>query len=149
MPWLPSVVWLVLLILFALVEAATVGLVSIWFAAGSLAALLSTFFTDSVWLQSGIFLVVSAVTLALVRPLAGKYFTPKRVATNADRAIGKEAVVTEDIDNLKGQGAVQVSGIVWTARSLAEDPIPAGTTVTVRRIDGVKLIVAPAETGKE
>ena len=73
--WLPSVIWLALLILFAVVEAATVGLVSIWFAAGALAGLLSTFFTDNVWLQVGVFLVVSAVTLALARPLARKFFT--------------------------------------------------------------------------
>lgn len=145
MPWLPSVVWLGLLILFALVEAATVGLISIWFAAGALVALLSTFFTDSVWIQIGIFLVVSAVALALMRPLAGKYMTTKNVATNADRAIGKEAVVTEEIDNLKGQGAVAVCGVTWTARSDDDRVIPAGETVTVLRIEGVKLFVAPVQ----
>lgn len=145
MPWLPSVVWLGLLILFALVEAATVGLISIWFAAGALVALLSTFFTDSVWIQIGIFLVVSAVALALMRPLAGKYMTPKNVATNADRAIGKEAVVTEEIDNLKGKGAVAVCGVTWTARSDDDRVIPAGETVTVLRIEGVKLFVAPVQ----
>lgn len=146
MPWLPSVVWLGLLILFALVEAATVGLISIWFAAGALVALLSTFFTDSVWIQIGIFLVVSAVALALMRPLASKYISPKNnEATNADRAIGKEAVVTEEIDNLKGQGAVAVCGVTWTARSNDDRVIPAGETVTVLRIEGVKLFVAPVQ----
>ena len=93
----------------------------------------------------GIFLVVAAVALALMRPLAGKYMTPKNVATNADRAIGKEAVVTEEIDNLKGQGAVAVCGVTWTARSDDDRVIPAGETVTVLRIEGVKLFVAPVQ----
>ena len=149
MPWLPSVVWLILLILFAIAEAATVGLVSIWFAAGALVALLSTFFTANIWLQAGIFLAVSAVTLALVRPLAGKYVTPARVATNADRVIGREAVVTEAIDNRAETGAVKVLGTVWTARSTSEEPIPENATVTVERIEGVKLFVTPAKTKKE
>lgn len=152
MPWLPSVVWLILLILFAVAEAATVGLVSIWFAAGALVALLSTFFTTNIWLQAGIFLAVSAVTLALVRPLAKRYATPERVATNADRVIGRQAVVTEEIDNRAETGAVKVLGTVWTARSTAGETIPSGRSVTVDRIEGVKLFVTstvPAQTEKE
>ncbi|MEA4955080.1 MAG: NfeD family protein [Pseudoflavonifractor sp.] len=149
MPWLPSVIWLALLIMFALAEAATVGLVSIWFAAGSLVALLSTFFTDSIWVQITIFLAVSAATLAVARPLARKYLTPEQVATNADRVIGREAVVTEEIDNLKGCGAVSVGGITWTARSDSGDVISVGKTVKALRIEGVKLFVTPVPTGKE
>ena len=149
MPWLPSVIWLALLIMFALAEAATVGLVSIWFAAGSLVALLSTFFTDSIWVQITIFLAVSAATLAVVRPLARKYLTPEQVATNADRVIGREAVVTEEIDNLKGCGAVSVGGITWTARSDSGDVISVGKPVKALRIEGVKLFVTPVPTGKE
>lgn len=149
MPWLPSTVWLALLIVFGLAEAATVGLVSIWFAAGSLTALLSTFFTDNIWLQITIFLVVSAITLAVVRPLARKYLTPKHIFTNADRVIDREAVVIEEIDNLKGCGAVSVGGVTWTARSDSGKIIPTGETVKVLRIEGVKLFVAPADTGKE
>lgn len=149
MPWLSSVVWLALLVVFGLAEAATVGLVSIWFAAGALAALLSTFFTDSVWVQTAVFLVVSAAALAGVRPLARKYLTPRQVATNADRVIGREAVVTEEIDNLRGCGAVSVGGVVWTARSDSGDIIPAGETVQALRIEGVKLFVAPVLIGKE
>lgn len=147
--WLPSVIWLALLILFAVVEAATVGLVSIWFAAGALAGLLSTFFTDNVWLQVGVFLVVSAVTLALARPLARKFFTPKQIHTNADRVIGREAVVSEAIDDLRGTGAVKVGGTEWTARTEAPQSIPLGAVVKVLRIEGVKLIVAPVQDGKE
>lgn len=147
MPWLPSVVWLALLVVFAIVEAVTVGLVSVWFAAGALVALLSTFFTGNIWIQIFLFVLVSAVTLVALRPLAKKYVTPKEVPTNADRVIGQEAVVTEDIDNLKATGAVKIFGVLWTARGEEDTPIPVGSTVTVREIDGVKLIVTPKKAG--
>lgn len=149
MPWLASVVWLVLLILFAVIEALTVGLVSVWFAAGALVALLSTYFTANIWAQITLFLLVSILTMAVLRPLARKYVLPKIVPTNADRVIGQEAVVTEGIDNLAGKGAVVVFGVAWTARSEDGSPIPEGTTVTVNRIEGVKLFVTPAQYGKE
>ena len=149
MPWLPRVIWLVLLILFAIVEGATVGLVSIWFAAGALVALLTTFFTANIWIQITLFLLVSLVTMVIVRPLARKYVFPTVVPTNADRVIGHQAVVTEDIDNLSAKGVAVVFGVAWTARSETGDPIPKGTTVLVKRIDGVKLFVAPVQNGKE
>ncbi len=143
MPWLPSVVWLVLLVFFAVVEALTVGLVSVWFAAGALVALLATFFTTNIWLQIALFLLVSILTMAILRPLARKYVLPTVVPTNADRVIGRQAVVTEAIDNLNGKGTVVVFGVAWTARSEDDTPIPEGATVTIKRIDGVKLFVAP------
>lgn len=143
MPWLPSVVWLALLVLFAIAEAVTVGLVSVWFAAGALVALLATFFTSNIWLQIFLFLAVSAVAMAVLRPLARRYVLPTVVPTNADRVIGRQAVVTEAIDNLNGKGAVVVFGVAWTARSEDGAPIPEGTTVTVNRIEGVKLFVTP------
>ncbi len=144
MPWLPSVVWLCLLVFFAITEAVTVGLVSVWFAAGALVALLGTFFTSNIWIQIFLFLLVSCVTMAVLRPLARKYVLPTVVPTNADRVIGRQAVVTEAIDNLNGKGAVVVFGVAWTARSEDGTPIAEGTTVTVNRIEGVKLFVSPA-----
>ena len=149
MPWLPRVIWLVLLILFAIVEGVSVGLVSIWFAAGALVALLTTFFTANIWIQITLFLLVSLITMVILRPLARKYVFPTVVPTNADRVIGHEAVVTEDIDNLTGKGVAVVFGVAWTARSETGAPIPKGTTVTVRRIEGVKLFVAPVQNRKE
>ena len=141
MPWLPSAIWLVLLVAFAVVEALTVGLVSVWFAAGALAALLCSFFTGNIWIQISLFLAVSLVALAILRPLARKYALPTVVPTNADRVIGRQAVVTEAIDNLNGTGVVVVFGVAWTARSEDGTPIPKGSTVTVKRIEGVKLFV--------
>ena len=139
-----SSLWLILLVVFALAEAATVTLVSIWFAACALVALLVSLVTDNLVIQILAFLVVSALCMALVRPLTRKYFTARASATNLDRLIGTDAVVTETIDNLAATGTVQLDGVIWTARSVADAPIPAGTRVVVREIQGVKLLVEPA-----
>ena len=149
MSWLPSAVWLGLLILFAVAEAATVALVSIWFAAGAMVALLATIVTDDIWIQIFLFVIVSAVTMAVVRPLAKKHVFPHRVPTNADRVIGREGVITQAVDNLASAGVVVVAGMAWTARSDSGAGIPEGTVVTVKRIEGVKLFVAPVPERKE
>ncbi len=135
------ILWLIILVVFGLLEAATVSLVSIWFAGGALIALLVSLFSDSLLAQCIVFLAVSALCLALVRPIAKTHFSPRLHPTNADRFIGEEAVVTETIDNLSASGQAKISGQVWTARSETDEPIPLGTTVTVLRIEGVKLIV--------
>lgn len=136
-----KLIWLGLLILFAIGEAVTVGLTSIWFAAGALAALLCALLGGPLWLQVTLFIVVSALSLLAIRPVAQKYFNSKVEPTNADRVIGTEAVVTEAIDNLQGTGAVRIGGIVWSARSAVEESIPEGTLVRVLRIEGVKVFV--------
>lgn len=136
-----KLVWLVLLLIFAAGEAATVGLTSIWFAAGSLAALIAALLGGALWIQITLFLAVSLLCLAAVRPLAKRHLNNKVEHTNADRAIGQEALVTEDIDNIHGKGAVVIRGVTWTARSQDDDPIPAGTLVKVLRIEGVKVYV--------
>ena len=141
--------WIAALVVFIVVEAVSVGLVSIWFALGSVAALICAMLHGPIWLQILWFVAVSAVTLYFTRPLVKKYVNAKSVATNADRNIGRHAVVTERIDNLSSTGAVQLDGVAWTARSVSDDePIEKGTTVTVREIRGVKLVVEPAETGR-
>ena len=139
-----TTVWVVLIVVFLVVEGATAGLTSIWFAAGALAALAAVFLDASVWLQIAVFLVVSVIALIATRPLAKKYVNKKAEPTNADKVIGGNAAVTERIDNFAGTGAVTVSGRLWTARSATDEPIEAGTLTVVRRIEGVKLIVEPA-----
>lgn len=141
-----TTLWLIVMVLFLVVEAVTVGLVCIWFAAGALAALLCAIFGGGVWLQVVLFLVVSAVTLYFTRPLVKKYVNAKVEPTNADIVIGKECRVTETIDNIEGTVAVYVDGKTWTARSENDETIQTGTLVTALRIDGVKLIVAVPET---
>ena len=139
-----SVVWLVLMVLLFIIEAATAGLTVIWFALGALAALIAALFGAQIWLQVLWFLVVSIATLWFTRPLALKYLNGRSVATNADRVVGREGVVCEDIDNLAGTGAVKLDGKEWTARSDSGANIPSGSVVKVRRIEGVKLIVDAA-----
>ncbi|MDY3080262.1 MAG: NfeD family protein [Oscillospiraceae bacterium] len=140
-----TTLWLIVMVLFLMVEAATVGLVCIWFAVGALAALIAALLGAEIWLQIVLFLVVSAVALYFTRPLAKKYVNAKVEPTNADMVIGKECRVTEAIDNIAGTGAVYVDGKTWTARSESDEVIPEGTLVTARSIDGVKLIVAALE----
>ena len=140
-----AAVWLVVMILLLIVEAVVPGLISLWFAIGALAALLSAICGAQLWLQVTWFLLVSILTLVLTRPLAKKYINAKIQPTNADMMIGKECYVTKDIDNILGQGEVTVRGRVWTARSEADSvKIPAGSTASVVRIEGVKLIVSVA-----
>ena len=134
--------WVAALVVFLIVEAVTAGLVSIWFVFGSLVALICAALGAAVWLQIFWFVIVSVATLVLTRPLVKRYVDSRSVATNADRSIGRAAVVTERIDNLAATGAVKLDGVVWTARSTDDAvAIETGERVTVRAIDGVKLIV--------
>lgn len=144
----PSICWLIALVALAVLEGVTVTLVSLWFALGALAALITSFFVDNIWIQFAVFLVVSLATLLVIRPLTRRYVTPSQVATNADRAVGAEGIVIQAIDNRKAQGQVTVSGAVWTARSESEEVIPQGAQVRVLRIEGVKLIVTRADQGQ-
>lgn len=140
------IVWLVAMIVLLIVEAIVPGLVSIWFAIGALAALVSALLGAPLWLQMVWFLVVSVVALALTRPLVKKYVNGRVQPTNADALIGRDCVVTEDIDNIAGIGAVKVDGKVWTARSVDDNlRFQAGSIVTAVRIEGVKLIVTERE----
>ena len=137
-------IWVALLATFIIIEASTAQLLTIWFAVGSFAALVSTFITDNIVAQVIVFVVVSAIALVVTRPLVKKMTKATKQPTNADMYIGKEAIVTEDINNLEAKGLVKVGGSVWTARTEVDNfTIPAGSHVTVIKIEGVKLIVRP------
>ena len=140
---LMQIIWLILLVVFAASEAATVGLTSIWFAAGSLAALIAALLGGPLWVQLTLFFAVSLLCLVAVRPLARRLLNSRVEPTNADRVIGEEAQVTEDVDNIHGKGAVVIRGVTWSARSQNGGPIPAGAMVRVLRIEGVKVFVEP------
>ncbi len=133
--------WLGLTILFGLIEAATVGLTSIWFAAGALAAMIAAAFSANIWVQLIVFALVSALLLIFTRPLVRKFLTPKLEATNADALIGQTALVIEEIDNDRETGAARIDGKVWSARSADGSVIETDQKGIVVRIEGVKLIL--------
>ena len=138
-----TVIWLVLMVGFLIVEASTVAMVSLWFAAGSLVALAASLLGAPLWLQVVLFLAVSALLLASLRSLVRKHFTPSLTRTNVDAIVGSEGYVLRDIDNVSAAGQVKLGAMEWTARSTSGSPIPAGTLVRVDKIEGVKAFVSP------
>lgn len=144
------VIWIALSLLFAVGEALTVQITSVWFALGALVALFLTLFgVDNFGIQLAVFLAVSVVTLLATRPLVRKLMKKRVQPTNADRCIGETGVVTTEIDNTAGKGEVNLKGTVWTARSSDERVIPVGSKVRALRIEGVKLIVETTKNEEE
>lgn len=140
------IIWLILLVLSIGIEAATLGLASIWFAGGALVALIASAFHVPLAVQIILFFGVSILLLILTRPIAVKYFNKNREKTNAESLVGKQAIVTGAIDNIQGTGQVVVAGQEWTARCEEENGrLPEGTVVSIVAIRGVKLIVKAAE----
>ena len=141
-------VWAVAIVVFLVIEAVTVGIASIWFALGSICALIAALLGAPTWLQIVWFLVISVLTLILTRPIVRKYVNGKKQPTNADRLIGGAAVVTEAISNIDGRGAVRVDGKEWSARSTDGSTIEAGVHVKIVAIEGVKLMVSTEEAAE-
>ena len=135
-----AVVWLALTIAFVVLEATTVQLICIWFAAGSLAAMAVSLLGGALWLQVLVFFVVSIVLLATLWPEAKKHFKPKLKATNTDALIGRVCTVMETIDPAEG-GRVKVGDVTWSARTEGDTEIPAGKRVKVLKIQGAKVYV--------
>ena len=138
-----TIIWLVLLVVFLIVEALTVVMVSLWFAGGALAALAASLLGASLWLQIALFLLVSAGLLASLRGVVRKHFTPRLERTNVDALIGSRGYVCTDIDNISATGTVKLGAMEWSARSSSGAPIAKGTLVEVDRIEGVKVFVSP------
>ena len=144
------ITWLGLMILFLIVEASCpIHLVSIWFAVGSLAAMLAAVLGAEMWLQVLLFVVFSGGLLAAFWPFTRKFLNPKVTATNVDSVIGSQGLVTEAIDNLSACGHVKLGAMEWSARSASGEPIPVGTQVQVERIEGVKVFVSPCPVAAE
>ena len=136
-------VWLGLMILFLIAEGATVSLVSLWFAAGAVIAMFAALLGAGVWLQTGLFLVVSGALLLMLRPIVRRYLVPKITATNVDSLVGATGLVTVAIDNVTASGQVKLGAMEWTARSTTGENIPQGALIRVDRIEGVKVYVTP------
>ena len=140
-----AIIWLVLMVIFLVAEALTVSMVSLWFAAGAVVALLLSLLHLQVWVQVVLFFVVSGVLLACLRPLVRRHVTPKITPTNVDAIVGTRGIVTAEIDNVCAAGQVKVNGMEWSARSTTGEIIPEGTLIRVERIEGVKAFVTPVK----
>ncbi len=138
---MPEFVWLIILALCLIVEIATLGLVTIWFAGGALVTFFVAMITDSLLIQVIVFLVVSFLLLFFTRPIAAKFYNSKRTKTNVDSLIGELCKVTETIDNFNETGTVLLNGLEWTARSKNDVVIEVGARVKVCEVQGVKVVV--------
>ena len=135
------IIWLVIAAILIIVELITVSLTSVWFAGGAIAAAVCSMFTDNLWIQLIIFMAVSIVLWIFTRPIALKYLNLGKEKTNIESLAGQKAIVTETINNLESLGHAKINGLEWTARSVDNSVIEAGSTVIVKEISGVKLIV--------
>ena len=142
-------IWLGAVVVFAVAEAATAALVSLWFIGGALAGLIAALCGAPLWLQFALFVAISAVLLAALRPLARSRFNRGITPTNAERCVGQVALVTEAIDNVRARGAVRLSGVEWSARSADGSAIPLDTPVRVLRVESSKLIVERTQEKEE
>lgn len=137
--------WLVLFVVLLVVEIATMGLTTIWFAGGALIAFIAAYIHLGIGLQIVLFLAVSILLLVLTRPIAVKYFNQEREKTNADSLIGQSAIVKEEINTIKATGRVEVNGMEWSAKTEHTEIIEVNTIVSIKGIQGVKLIVEKEE----
>ena len=136
-----SICWLAVFVLLIVIELATMGLTTIWFAGGAVAGFIASMLGANVVIQAVVFFVVSIVLLIFTRPFAVRYINSNKTKTNIDGLIGQEALVLEEINNSRETGCARLEGKEWTARSVDDTVIPADTVVIVERIEGVKLIV--------
>ena len=135
-------VWISVLVLSVILEAATSDFVAIWFLPAALISLILSFFEVPIWVQILCFVVVGLALVVATRPLCRKFLSGRKVKTNAESLIGKTCIVTEEICNIHEVGEVKVSGLCWSARAEQEDRVIAvGEQVTIVEIRGVKLIV--------
>lgn len=143
-----EIIWLALTAILLIIEIVTLGLTTIWFAAGALFAFFAALLGMNQGIQIGVFVVVSVVLLFFTRPLAVKYLNTKTIKTNTEALVGKTARVIVDINNLKSQGQVVINGLEWTARSSDDTVVfKIGDAVTIVGIEGVKLIVEGQKKG--
>lgn len=140
-----TVLWLIVFVALLLIEIATLGLTTIWFAGGAIAAFLAAYIGFGLTIQVVVFLSVSIVLLIFTRPIVKNAFNQKRERTNAEALIGQRAIVLEEINTLQNKGRVEVNGLEWSAKTDESDVIKVNTIVLIKGIQGVKLIVEKEE----
>ena len=143
------IAWLLVAVVLGIIEAVTVSLVSIWFAIGALIAIIPAYFGVPIWGQVLVFLAASAIAFAFTKRFFKDVVKVKKQPTNFDSLIGTDGIVTAEINNLEGTGKVFISGLTWSAKSFDGESIPEGSVVTVKKIEGVTLIVKTKELKKD
>lgn len=139
------VFWLFLALVLGIIEAATVNLVTVWWAVSAVLTAILASLGVKMQIQSACFIVFSAVLLVLTRPLVKKFTDKKKIATNADRIIGMTGIVIKEINPLENVGQIKVMGQVWSAKTLSGEKIEEGKEVTVCGLEGVKAVVRRTE----
>ena len=134
-------IWLLIELVFALLEIITLGLTTIWFSVGSVAASIVSAMGGNWVIQTITFVIVTTIVIIFIRPIAVKYLNNKAEKTNLDAIIGKKGKVVIEINNINAQGKILLNGNEWTARSLMGEVIPKDSLVTVEKIEGVKVLV--------
>lgn len=144
------VFWLIAAGVFFIIEMATIGFLVFWLGIGALLAMVTSFVTDNIIIQSVVFLVSSTLLLVFTRPLVNKFIkVPKEVKTNAYSIIGKKGIVISKINNIEGNGQVKIDGDVWSAKSVDDTDIPKDTEIEIVEIDGVKAVVKKVSEASE
>ena len=136
-------VWLIAAGVFFIAEIATTGFLIFWLGIGALLAMITSFITSSIIVQTIVFVISSCILIPLTKPLADKFIAKKTVPTNSYSLINKHGIVTIDINPIEGVGQVKVNGEIWSAKTEDESFIQKGTEIEVLKIDGVKLVVSP------
>ena len=139
-------IWLIASGVFIIIEIFTVGFLAFWLAIGGLIAMLISFITDNIIIQTATFVISSAILMFATKPLIDKFAKQDKVSTNVYSLIGKKAIVIEDIDWASGKGQIKIEGEVWSAKTNEQVNIPKGTEVEIESIDGVKAFVKPVKT---
>lgn len=138
--------WLIVTGIFLVLEMATTGFLLFWLGVGALFAMVVSLITESIAIQTAVFVISSAILIPLTKPLVNKYINPKdNTPTNANSLINKKGLVTIAINSIESSGQVKVNGEIWSAKCEETDIIPVGTEVEVLKIEGVKLLVSPVK----
>ncbi|SDA40150.1 Membrane protein implicated in regulation of membrane protease activity [Butyrivibrio sp. INlla18] len=133
--------WLIITIVLAVIELATMGLLTIWFAVGAVVAMLISFLDVPFIAQFTVFLIVSICAMLVVRPWAAAHLNNKTKKTNVDALVGRKTIVKTDIDNIHGTGKVELDGSTWLATSTSDEIIKEGEEVVIKEVHGAKLVV--------
>lgn len=136
-------IWLIISGMFFILEMITVGFLVFWFAIGALFAMITSFFTTNIIIQTTVFLITSTLLLFLTKSFAGKISRKDSIKTNAYSIIGKTGLVTTEINSKKGIGQVKIGSETWSAKGISDEIIPVGSEVEISEISGVKVVVKP------